>query len=679
VSASPLTEIALQLRGIEHGFYPLTAETSGVDRDLFAAYPRSIGVTVNNGQGVVPNNFLFHGPGPAENVSGGGPFTISTRPAYSYRISVTHERGRHLFKFGVQDTSGYADQRAYSITVDRQGRPLRYVFSTLNTPLSVTVFSGTPDAPFFLRNDLDHDMGIYVQDRWTTSRLTVAAGIRIDLFQSRYPAQAIPAAGFGRPATTFAAGTNLDWKDWTPRLAASYDLSGDGKSAVKVTLNKYMQSQSLVGLAISANPLAAGRGIINNYTRNWTDANGDFVVDCDVSAPEPNGECTNAIAQNVRNTVPTPLRDTAARDGWGLRPYNWEFSTGVQRELWPGVALDVSYFRRAFGNFSAVDDTACVDTVSRTGCREPGNFGSYDIAAPVDSRLPGGGGYLLTGFVDPDCTGPAATCGAATAAQIAALTPANQLIMVRDIGASQIENWNGIDVSVSVRRHGVVLVAGTSTGRRYTNVCEVWERLPEVQGPGRPFSACEVTEPFRTSFKGVAAYTLRRPRLLPDWLATVLEDVQLAATVQSIPGNEMSANYDMTNGEFAKPCRSALADTSCSTLGRFVANQTGPADTRNVAVLLPGTMYDTRQNQVDLKIGKMIRRGRTRVGLNVVLFNALNVNPVLARNNTLGQSATAGNYAAVEQPQADGNYNSLWVPTSILQPRFATFSVTFDF
>ena len=67
------------------------------------------------------------------------------------------------------------------------------------------------------------------------------------------------------------------------------------------------------------------------------------------------------------------------------------------------------------------------------------------------------------------------------------------------------------------------------------------------------------------------------------------------------------------------------------------------------------------------------------MSLNFDVFNAFNANPVLGRNNTLGQSATPGAYAASQQQQADGSYNSLWVPTNILQPRFARLSVTFDF
>ena len=679
LSARLLVEVGIQRREIEHGFFPLTAETSGVDPERFANYPRSIGVTVNNGLGIVPNNFLFHGPGPADNFSGGGPFTFSRRPTFSYKASAAYETGRHLLKAGFQDMSGYADQRSYSITTDNFGRPVRYVFSMLNTPQFVNVFSGTPDAPWFVRNDLDHERGLYFQDRMTAGRATLFAGVRFDLFRSSYPDQSIAETVFGRPAATFAGGTNLDWKDWTPRLSASYDLTGDGRTALHVTLSKYVQTQSLMDTAISANPLAGGRGIVNNYSRTWSDVNGDFVVDCDLSDPQPNLECTTAISTNVLNVTPTPLTDAAVRTGWNRRPYNWEFSLGVQRQLWPGAGVDVSYFRRAFGNFSVTDDTSCVDVAAGTGCREPANYRSYDVTVPIDSRLPAGGGYVLEGFVEPDCTGQAARCGTATAAHIARLTPANQLVMTRDIGAKQIENWNGIDVSIDVRGRGLFIKAGTSTGRRYRNECEVWARLPEVQGSARPFSMCEVTEPFRTSFKAVAVHVLPRVPVLPDWMDSWLEGVELAASIQSIPGNEMSANYDMTAGEFARPCPSSLPDTSCSTLGRFPANFTGLAQPRNISILLPGTVYDTRHNQLDLKVGRIFRRDRTRLSMNLQLFNALNASPVLTRNNTIGQATTPGTYTAAQQRQADGGYNSLWVPTAILQPRFATFTATLDF
>ena len=678
-----MVEFVGQTRAIEQSFAPLTLETSGAAADVFEAYRRAVGVTIINGRGVVPDNFIYHGPGPTsnQNPNVGGPFTDAERPAYAYHLSSTYQTAKQTFKVGIQDVFGHFSQRTYSITVDAGGRPypVRYEFSMPDTPRAVIVYSGIPDAPSSVRNDLDHDMGVYLQDRMSMKRLTVNGGLRFDWFQSTYPQQTLPATAYGRPAATFAAGTNLDWKDVTPRLGLSWAPFEKGTTAVKFTLNKYVQSLGLGGIGLSANPLAVGRGVVNNFRRNWSDADSDFVVDCDLYAPAPNGECTNAIGEGVLKPLPNPLIDSAVREGWGVRPFNWELSLGVQRELWPGTAIEMSYFRRSFANFLATDDAACVNVADGIGCREARNYRRFDIVAPIDSRLPGGGGYMLAGFVEPDCTGAANCGGADLSGQMAALAAVNQTVRMKDIGAHQIDKWNGVDVSLNVRRSRLILLGGTSTGRRHTDECEVWRVLPEVQGPGRPYSACKILEPFRTSVKGLAAYTIPRLDMFPHLLAAMLEDIQLGWTFQSIPGGEMAANYDMTNEEFARACPSGLADTSCSTLGRFLANQTQPTNTRNVSLLLPGTLYDMRHNQVDLRIGKRLRFRTTRLGLNVDLFNVFNASPVLARNSTLNQSPAPGSYSAAQQQQADGGFNSLWVPTSVLQPRFLKFSMTIDF
>ena len=63
----------------------------------------------------------------------------------------------------------------------------------------------------------------------------------------------------------------VSWKDLSPRLGAAYDLLGNGKTAVKVTLNKYMVAQGLQGIdGDQADPI--GR-LVNMVTRSWTDAN----------------------------------------------------------------------------------------------------------------------------------------------------------------------------------------------------------------------------------------------------------------------------------------------------------------------------------------------------------------------------------------------------------------------
>ena len=49
--------------------------------------------------------------------------------------------------------------------------------------------------------------------------------------------------------------------------------------------------------------------------------------------------------------------------------------------------------------------------------------------------------------------------------------------------------------------------------------------------------------------------------------------------------------------------------------------------------LEPGTLYDERLNQLDLRFAKVFRFGARRDHLNVHLYNALNADTVLTVNN----------------------------------------------
>ena len=72
-------------------------------------------------------------------------------------------------------------------------------------------------------------------------------------------------------------------KDWTPKAGAAWDVFGDGKTAIKVNFSKYVLGQSLV----ASNPLIAlsSSNVTTTATRNWTDNDGDFIPDCDLTNP----------------------------------------------------------------------------------------------------------------------------------------------------------------------------------------------------------------------------------------------------------------------------------------------------------------------------------------------------------------------------------------------------------
>jgi hypothetical protein len=348
---------------------------------------------------------------------------------------------------------------------------------------------------------------------------------------------------------------------------------------------------------------------------------------------------------------PSGLTDWNVRRGWGLRTYNWEFSAGVQHEVLPRVSVDVAFFRRWFGNFTATDNLAV----------GPSDFRSFDITTPVDSRLPGGGGQTIVGFNDL----------ASVAAQTA--TAVNRSVFADDLNANQIDHWNGVDINVNARlRNGLLLQGGTSTGRRSTNNCGVVAALPETLG-NNPTSFCDQVEPFRTQVKGVAAYTLPRYGSLPSALATIVENIQLAGTFQSIPGDAMTATYSMPQVEFQSALSTLSTQPACT--GQVAVGLCN-ANTKTVALFSPVERYDERQNQLDLRVGRILRFGRTRTSLNLDVFNVTNANTVLSRNNSF--SKTPG-YNATTGVGINNSVNTLWAPTSLLQARFYKLSATFDF
>ena len=123
-------------------------------------------------------------------------------------------------------------------------------------------------------------------------------------------------------------------------------------------------------------------------------------------------------------------------------------------------------------------------------------------------------------------------------------------------------------------------------------------------------------------------------------------DVLVSGTFRSDQGAMLAANYTVT---------SAVAAQS---LGRPLAGNT-PNVTVNL--IAPGTLYGDRVNELDLRIAKVLRFGRTRTNVGFDIYNVLNANPVLT-------------YNAAFIP--DGNW---LVPTSVLQSRFVKFTASIDF
>ena len=121
--------------------------------------------------------------------------------------------------------------------------------------------------------------------------------------------------------------------------------------------------------------------------------------------------------------------------------------------------------------------------------------------------------------------------------------------------------------------------------------------------------------------------------------------VNINGTPTGVVGGSLGANYTVANAVVAQ------------SLGRSLA---GNAPNATVNLITPGTMYGDRVNELDLRIAKVLKFGRTKTLLGVDLYNALNSSAVLSYN----QSLIAG--------------GSWLIPTSVLSARFAKISSQFE-
>jgi carboxypeptidase family protein len=505
-------------------------------------------------------------------------YRVQDQSVYNISGAFSYVTGAHAIKVGGSDKFGDLGQREYDLS-----------------PVSYRVRGGVPNriterALGTWRANVDADLGLYAQDRWTRSKLTLNYGVRYDYFASSYPAQHIgPTTLAPNRDITFPAQPGLGaLHDLSPRLGAAYDLFGDGKTAVKVSLNRYVLAMGPdVTFIQLANP---SRNLVTSATRTWTDANRDFVPQCDLLNVRSNGECGALSNENFGTVVTNLSYDKDTLTGWGKRNFNWEVSAGVQRELVPRVSAEVTYFRRWYGNFVLVDDLAI----------GPADFDKFTLTAPKDPRLPGGGGYPVEGYdIKPAKFGVAAQ---------------PYVTLSRKYGKQQ-DYWDGIDATINARpREGLFFQGGVSTGRRVEDNCDV---VTKVDNPNPLY--CRREEPMLTFVKGYGSYTI--PKV----------DVQISGTYQTKPGPLVLALYTATNAEVAP------------SLGR---NLSGAAPTVDVHLLAPGPYTTTnggsgqvhgeRLHQVDFRFSKLLQFGGTRARANVDVYNALNSSAVLLQNDTFG-------------------------------------------
>ncbi len=507
--------------------------------------------------------------------------------ANTYASSATYVTGSHAVKGGVQLWRG-----PYRRQVQRQADlDQNYVNGV---PQTVTVYNTPIDHEEFL----DYALGFFIQDSWKLKRLTVNPGLRMESFSASIKEAHLPEGRF-RPAIVFPALENMppNWKhDFAPRLSAAYDLTGDGKTALKASIGKYFTTY-ITAFAATYSPAPQV-----SESRNWFDAdlipgtstrsgrilptNNDQIAQDNEIGPSGN---PNFGLKGADRTFDPAMR----------KQYSWETTVTVQRELLPGLSVGVGYFHRAYRNLVVTDRTQITSA----------DYTSFQVKVPDVSNDPD-----VAAVIDPNEIITVYNLNPAKRSVYgAALLDANSQ---GQLGPSQDQSiYNALEANVEARgANGRAVVANWTMERNVSVFCDTNDNpngLPEgdlytggnVSRGGRFCDQRNFDIPFSHQFK-ISGNT------------PLVYGVSAAATFQGYPGLPRVITWQPAAALFPG----------------------GRTNAETIILNTPGSLFYPRYTQLDVNVRKTFRmRGKSITG-QLDIFNVLNAGAIFSENNSVGAS-----------------------------------------
>ena len=476
--------------------------------------------------------------------------------------SVSYVTGSHSLKMGTQWRFGY-------ITADRENNGHFVQVYNNGVPLAVSLYN----LPIISRSELNGDFGLYLQDTWQLGRLTLNPGLRFERFNAEVAEQSAPAGRFVGPRHFDRIPNLPNYTDWVPRLGAAYDLTGNGRTALKFSVGRYMEQDA------SAFPERYNPMTLVPSSVSWIDQN-YLLQDCKVPGVDKTGcndiaegelGCTYRTAGCEINFAQLPatfgVRRNRNPDPNLSRPYQLVYNGGISRELRPGLGISANYYHRRF-----------YDITFTTDLEKP-----LSVYTPYQINDPRGNGEKMTVYnINP-----------------AALRNLNELDTT---SANNTSTFHSIDVGINARfRNGSMLTGGTASGLSRTKTCDVAD--PNATWKCDDFG---YDVPFRTTFKMSGMYPLPY-------------GIRLSGVFQSTAGDRINQTYVVTPANFLAQTGVPMGQSSVT-----------------LRLSDPGSVYADRVNQLDFTVAKTwITRG-IRLTPEVSLFNALNANPIVSQQTTFG-------------------------------------------
>src|SRR5262245_58175235 len=250
--------------------------------------------------------------------------------------------GRHEFKVGFDN--GFTPEDVDTLRVDDVN--LTMVSSPAVRANTVQIFN----SPLHVERAV-MSTAFYGQDSYSVGRLTLMGGIRWERIEGYLPEQSTPASRYFPDGLVFKGVTINNvvqdytvkksfpavrqdplWHNWGPRVSATYDVKGNGRTVAKASWGKYLDQ---INTGTPPNPNAN-----INEVYAWNDLNGDFIFQPGNAAwdglKHVGGEF-GALQQT--NNLAVAVFDKTLR-----RPFRNEVSTSVDHEIVRGILFSVSYF-----------------------------------------------------------------------------------------------------------------------------------------------------------------------------------------------------------------------------------------------------------------------------------------------------------------------------------------------
>ena len=533
----------------------------------------------------------------------------------TWRAGMAYVTGAQTLKVGY-----VGNQLGDIRSANRGENNLRYRTNN-GVPNQLTMFINNYQNDLWMRNH-----ALYVQEQWTLNRLTLQGALRYDRASSWAPEQTLGPARFLPTAIHFDRTPVVDaYNDITPRIAATYDVFGDGKTALKATYGRYLESTITASNYGLGNPTSR---IAQNTARNWTDNNTNWVPDCDLLNPAAQSPTTTGSIDtcgpfanaNFGTTRFSNTIDPEILKGSGVRPSDMRFTIGVQQEILPRVSVDVAFVHRRFYGFTVTDNLAVT----------PQDFTEFSVVAPLDPRLPNGGGYTLSGLYDVNPNKVGQT---------------NNYITYSDSYGEQYQRFSGWDISVNARpRNGLTMQGGVSFGKSESDNCEIRAKVPEI-APLNQY--CHIETGQLPQYKALGSYIVPKVDVSVSATFTSKPGIQVSGFGTPVAGGAFAANYTYLNSQVR------------GSLGRDLSS--GANGNVTVNLIEPHSILGERVNELDMRIGKIIRIGKLRTNVGVDIYNLLNSDAALSYNQAFIP-------------------NGAWLtPTSIISARFAKISAQIDF